>query len=290
MGSMRRAAAESNLAESKKASQRPKMSAGQPALRIKNPRTRGQPSRLMNVDLVEAGSTATRKRQKASAARAIANMVIVAQEEEKRRIAMDLHDDVGQTLSTIKFALQGLVEASGSQSIPQLKSRLTDLVEIAQTAIDSVYRIATDLRPAMLDQLGFVPTCRWMLRQFCIARKEIGIDVKLAVKEKDISGALKITLFRIVQEALNNVAKHSKADCVNVRLRKEKNRLLLIIEDNGVGYDEADLDRKRANRPGRGLANMIYRAVQSGGHCAIESKKGRGTRVVASWPLRPNSA
>jgi signal transduction histidine kinase len=286
MRNVRELTGEKEFAKDKARLGRPKTNARQTSLQTGSPRARRQPSRLVDVKLVEMRAPVSRGDKKAGAARAIANLVVVAQEEEKRRIAMDLHDDLGQTLNTIKFSMQTMLKESSLQSDPHLKTQLMAMIEVAQSAIDSVERIATDLRPAILDQLGFLSTCRWMLRQFCLAHGELGIDLKLTVKEADISEVLKITLFRIIQEALNNIAKHSRADFVRVRLKKEKNRLFLTIEDNGVGYDETELEHKRANRPGRGLANMIYRAVESGGHCTIDSRKGRGTLVMASWPLR----
>jgi signal transduction histidine kinase len=286
MRNVRDLTGEKDSAKHKARPGRPKARAKPNALPVERSRPRRQPSRLVEVKLVESTAHFPRVDPKAGAARAIANLVIVAQEEEKRRIAMDLHDDLGQTLNTIKFSMQTMLKESSLQADPHLRTQLMAMIEVAQTAIDSVDRIATDLRPAILDKLGFLPTCRWMLRQFGGAHGEIDIELKLTVKEEEISEVLKITLFRIIQESLNNIAKHSQADAVQVRLKKEKNRLFLTIEDNGVGYDEAELDHKRANRPGRGLANMIYRAVESGGHCTIESRKGRGTLVMASWPLR----
>ncbi|MEQ1881781.1 MAG: sensor histidine kinase, partial [Burkholderiales bacterium] len=280
MKNVRELAGEKGRAKDKEGLGRPKTIARHTSLRTEKSRTRGQPSRMVDVKLVELRAPESRADPKAGAARAIANMVIVAQEEEKRRIAMDLHDDLGQTLNTIKFSMQTMLKESSLQSDPHLKSQLMAMIEVAQTAIDSVDRIATDLRPAILDKLGFLSTCRWMLRQFCVVQGEIKIDLNLTVKEEDISEVLKITLFRIIQEALNNIAKHSEADSVQVRLKTEKNRLFLTIEDNGVGYDEVELEHKRLNRPGRGLANMIYRAVESGGHCTIDSRKGRGTLVM----------
>jgi signal transduction histidine kinase len=281
---------EKDFAKGKPRLGRSKASARQIFLPIERPSIRRQPSRLVDVKLFQTRGLAPRNDPKAGAARAIANLVIVAQEEEKRRIAMDLHDDLGQTLNTIKFSMQTMLKESSLQSDPHLKTQLMAMIEVAQTAIDSVDRIATDLRPAILDKLGFLSTCRWMLRQFCVVHGEIEIDLKLTVKEEEISEVLKITLFRIIQEALNNIAKHSRADTIQVHLKKEKKRLLLTIEDNGVGYDEAELEHKRANRPGRGLANMIYRAVESGGHCTIDSRKGRGTLVMASWSLRQSES
>jgi signal transduction histidine kinase len=148
---------EKDSAKNKARPGRPKARGRPTALPIESSRRQRQPSRLVQVKLVESTAHIPRSDPKAGAARAIANLVIVAQEEEKRRIAMDLHDDLGQTLNTIKFSMQTMLKESSLQADPHLKTQLMAMIEVAQTAIDSVDRIATDLRPAIWTNSDFCP-------------------------------------------------------------------------------------------------------------------------------------
>jgi signal transduction histidine kinase len=140
-----------------------------------------------------------------------------------------------------------------------------------------------DLRPSILDDLGLMQTIGWLCRQFQSIYSAIDVECVIGVQEGDVPEPLKIVVFRIMQEALNNIAKYSKADRVALSLRKRDNILELVIRDNGVGFDLEAACRGRIGNGGMGLTSMRERAEFSGGVFRIDSAVGRGTLIRVSW-------
>ena len=141
-----------------------------------------------------------------------------------------------------------------------------------------------DLRPSILDDLGLLAGLSWFCRRFQTTYSNIQIERQIEVEEGDVSPPLKIVVFRVTQEAMNNIAKHSKADLVRLRLLKIDGTLELILQDNGQGFNlEKVLSSESAGR-GLGLRTMRERTEFSGGSFAIQSTEGKGTIVRASWP------
>jgi signal transduction histidine kinase len=153
-----------------------------------------------------------------------------------------------------------------------------------QEATAEVRRIEKTLRPPLLDNLGILPTINWFCREFQSVFEGIRIEQEIAVSENDVPESLKIVIFRIVQEALNNIGKHSKADMVRLRLARTDARIELLIEDNGRGFTLEEVSSMGGSARGLGLVSMKERAALSGGICSIDSVKGRGTTVRATWP------
>jgi len=143
-----------------------------------------------------------------------------------------------------------------------------------------------NLRPSILDDLGILATIQWFCRQFESTYSGIRIRKNIQIEEQEVPDSLKTVIFRVLQEALNNVAKHSKANVVLLSLWKTDLAVKLMIRDNGEGFDLSKLDSPDAITAGLGLKNMRERAELSGGSLQIESTEGRGTAIGASWPIK----
>ena len=216
--------------------------------------------------------------------RGLSRQLLTSQEEERRLIAMELHDGIGQTLSAIKFKVEtGLEELKGKEPTECLRV-LVSVVSMIQEAVEEVRTISKNLRPPMLDDLGVVATISWFCREFMKIYGGIQVEKEILLKEEDVPHELKTPIFRILQEAFNNVAKHSQADMVGVVFRKRDGWIDLLIEDNGRGFDTNAAPGPKDPPPGLGLASMKERAILSGGSFEIESSPGKGTRIAASFP------
>ncbi len=211
--------------------------------------------------------------------RDLSGKLMTSQEEERRLIAMELHDGIGQTLSAIKFKVEkGLEESAG-----EVFGLRDPVVSLVQQAVDEVRTICKNLRPSMLDDLGIVATITWFCREFNGVYQNIHVEKEISVAEEDVPAELKISIFRVLQEAFNNIAKHSGADSVKVVLKKRDQRLELLIEDNGKGFDvETVTGLKQSD--GMGLASMKERATLAGGSLKVDSSPGSGTTVRALFP------
>ena len=208
--------------------------------------------------------------------------LLTAQEKERKRIAAELHDGVGQSISAIKFNIENMLAINGTkgkehhnrQHLEMIISRLRDTVE-------EVRRISMGLHPPMIDELGLLITIQWLCRTFQQDFPAIKLEQKLNINEGKISEIQKVSIFRIFQEALNNIAKYSQADRVTLEVTTEENAINLSIEDNGIGFqpDEEQLSN------GFGLCSMKERAKLSGGILSIHSFPGNGTLIKAVWTL-----
>jgi signal transduction histidine kinase len=153
-----------------------------------------------------------------------------------------------------------------------------------QRCIDENRRIQASLRPPTIDILGILATSEWFLREYRESYPDIGIKVQIDIREDEIPVSLKIVIFRILQEALHNIAKHSGASQVQISLRKVDGNVELEIQDNGRGFDMTEAASRECQ--GLGLASMKDRSRLSGGSCVVETAVGSGTVVRASWPLQ----
>ncbi len=215
--------------------------------------------------------------------RQLSAQLMTAQERERKRLARELHDGIGQSLTAIKFRLENCIElAHASGDATHLES-VRVIVPAIQDAVEEVRRISMDLRPSTLDDLGILATITWFCREFQETFSGIKISKRISVQEDEIPGHLKIVLFRILQEALNNVAKHSRADSVRLYLRKKGSNLELLIKDNGVGIDRRAQLAAEINRKGFGLVSLRERTEHSGGAFSIEARRGAGTAIRCSW-------
>jgi PAS domain S-box-containing protein len=216
----------------------------------------------------------------------VSAQLLSAQEDERKRIARELHDSVGQSLAAMKFKLEStLDQISQGQTDTGIES-LEALIPLLQQLSEEVRRIHTDLRPSLLDDLGIVLTLSWFCREFESLYSDIHIEKMISIEEKQIPDRFKIVIFRVLQEALHNVAKHSKAKHVRVFLGSTDGHIELLVRDEGQGFDVEELRSEKGFSAGFGLISMKERTELSGGAFSVESSRGKGTAVRASWPVK----
>lgn len=221
--------------------------------------------------------------------RHLSAQLLRAHEDERKRLAQELHDGIGQSLSAIKFRIESSIKQIGESVGTKGRDQLELLVPMVQGTVEEVQRIAADLRPFILDDLGLVATLRWFLRQFQSTYSTIRLDGRIELEEEEVPEQLKIVIFRIVQEALNNVVRHSRAERVLVALRRKRSNLELMIKDNGVGIRAAAEASASVRRIGFGLSSMKERAELSGGTFGLGEGPHKGTTIRAVWPLKASA-
>jgi len=214
--------------------------------------------------------------------RRISRGVLRLQEEERSRISRDLHDGIGQLLTALKIQLELLErEASG---LPALGSRITAARELSDTSLAEVRQLSHLLRPQMLDELGLEPTLRWLARTF---QKRTGIEVEVVLEDAEgrADPDLETLAYRVVQEALTNVARHSGAHAATVTLSRARRRLTVRIADHGAGFHPDALLSARDEERGFGVRAMRDRVEFVDGRFSLRSAPGEGTIVEAEIPL-----
>lgn len=216
--------------------------------------------------------------------RRLSAQILTIQENERHRIATDLHDGLGQSLTMIRLGLEECTNLLAAKAHGEAEESLKRLRSRVKEAFEELRRVAMDLRPSTLDDLGILATLSWFFREFENTCHCIEIERYLLVREGDIPAPLKVTIFRILQEAVSNIVKHAKADHILVNLRKVGGELHLSIEDNGLGFDPASLPCNCPHDRGLGLLSMKERAQFSGGTFQLDSIIGHGTRINVSWP------
>jgi signal transduction histidine kinase len=212
----------------------------------------------------------------------LSSQLLTAQEEERRSIARELHDEVGQVLTAIKVELavaQRAVEAAGGDG-----EALQDARSITDGALHAVRDLSRLLHPAMLDDLGLAATIDWYLKGF---GKRHGVDIELLQDRMDerLTPDTEAGVYRIVQEALTNVAKHAHASTCRVFLQRLTHTLLVTIEDDGVGFRPQDVSKPGASH-GLGLVGIRERVSYLRGELRLESAPGKGTRLTIEIPAR----
>ncbi len=218
------------------------------------------------------------------ALRQLSIRLLSAHEEERKRVAGDLHDTIGSCLSGIKFKVESALQEN-TKTPRAANESLSTIVPVIQDAIEECRRIQMDLRPSMLDDLGLLPTLSWFFRRFQTIYSTIHIEQEMTIEESELPDSLKIVVYRVVQEAMNNTAKHSKADLVRISLRKIHNKVELFVVDNGCGFNVQQRLFLDNSKRGLGLTSMRERTELSGGSFAVESAEGKGTMIRVSWPI-----
>ncbi len=197
------------------------------------------------------------------------------QEEERRNLSRELHDDLGQAMSAMLIELRKLESARGGPG--NHSTGWASVRHLAEQNVAKVRDMALLLRPAMLDELGLVPALRWQGRE---VSRRTGLKVKMIADElnEDLPDSKRTCIYRVVQEALNNCVKHSQAKEVRVVIHLSADGLSVSVQDDGVGFDPA-------HNKGLGLLGMTERVSGLGGRIHIESQPGRGTIVSTYFPL-----
>ncbi len=202
--------------------------------------------------------------------------LVDAQEEERRSIARELHDEVGQTMSALLVDL-GNAAAIAPADNDELKLRIQSIRKLTEDSVSAVRNMALLLRPSMLDDFGLVPALNWQARE---VSRRTGMRVEVSAEDlpDELSDEHRTCVYRVVQEALHNAARHAQATQVRVVVRQEPDRLLLVVQDNGRGFDPS-------GTRGLGLLGMEERVRHIGGVFQIESEHGRGALIKVQLPL-----
>lgn len=207
---------------------------------------------------------------------------LTAQEEERKRIARELHDETSQALTSL---MVGLKFVENSASLAQVKERTAKLRTLAAQTLDDVHHLATELRPSLLDDLGLVAAIGKYTREYS-SKMNIKVDTHISgLSDKRLPSEIEVAVYRIIQEALTNVAKYSNTKHASVILRYKEGTLIAIIEDNGTGFDVSRV-MALANEKQLGLFGMYERASLIGGKLTIESQPGAGTTVFLEVQLK----
>ena len=215
--------------------------------------------------------------------RSLSNRLVEIREEERSSLARELHDELGQLLTSTKLDLMWLCEQArqpDARPSVTLINRLQSLAGLVEVAIASVQRITADLRPAALDHMGLGAALEWEGTKFQ-ARTGIRCRVDARIEGEPVDPARAVALFRIAQESLTNVARHARAGAVRLSLRRVNGQIVLEVRDNGRGITAQEMRAARST----GLHGMRDRARLLGGECRISGTPGRGTKVVVSIPV-----
>lgn len=215
----------------------------------------------------------------------LSRRVLEAQETERRRVAHELHDELGQSLTAIKINLQANDRPHMAPS-PELNA---ENIRIVEATLAQVRSLALALRPSMLDDLGLVPALRWMVEQNA-TRGQIHIDLHCALPPERLCTEIETACFRITQEALTNVLRHASCKHVDIQLYETNGSLVLNISDDGCGFDVQAMARQSQAGYSMGVQGMLERAVLVGGTLDVESEPGRGSTLHLQCPLRLRGA
>ena len=213
--------------------------------------------------------------------RSLTKHLLQAREEERAKISREIHDELGQVLATIQMGVSLLAEEYRDHH--RLTARISVFEQMLEGAIKTVQRISSELRPLMLDILGLCEALEWQAGEF---QKRTGIACKtsILIQKTEFSQDLQTTLYRIFQEALTNIIRHSGATRVDVTLEKKQSRVVLIIMDNGRGISREQL---RPASQSLGITGMKERAYALGGRVKVCGTPLQGTTVIARIPIEP---
>jgi signal transduction histidine kinase len=221
--------------------------------------------------------------------RILSARLIDSQEKERKLITRELHDSIGASLSAIKFALESRLDQNDNRCDNSKGISLKQIIAMVKETIEETQRISTSLRPSILDDMGILKTIGWICRKFNEIYSDIHIEQTIEIQEEEVPEPLKIVICRIVQEALNNIAKHAQAERVIVSIRNISEVLELRVEDNGQGFDMVRMLSEEMSTTGMGLSGMKDRIELSGGMFDITSEKGKGTTIHAVWSVSRDS-
>ena len=207
--------------------------------------------------------------------------VIAAQEEERKRLARELHDETSQQLTALGMQLD-LIGRTLPAETPA-SNRLAETKRLVGRMVDDLHRVIYDLRPSMLDDLGLLPAIRWYAER--LSKRGVAVQFEFPDVPLDLSPEARTAVFRVVQEALANVERHARAETVLVACTVSATELTIEVEDDGVGFDPEEMRQPRESGQGLGLLGMRERLGLLGGTCSVESQPGTGTRVLIKLPL-----
>jgi signal transduction histidine kinase len=245
--------------------------------------------KALEIEIEGHRQTETALRESQLRLRELSRKILDAQENERKRIAQEIHDSVSGSLAAVKLALEEKLASMGKQPSTD-KISLEQIVSHVEETIRESRRISAHLRPSLLDDMGLLATIEWLGREYEQLHLNLKIEQQLDATEDEIPEMLKVIIYRVLQEAMNNVAKHSGATRVHLLLTARDNRIELTVADNGCGFDPEDKKALESSAVGGfGLSGMMDRTQLCDGKFEIFSEKGKGTTVHISLPCGPES-
>ena len=236
-------------------------------------------------DLTARRESEERLRVAAASLQSLTRRLVQAEEAERRRIATELHDRVGQTLSALNINLDIALGSLGESGSPDLRMRLRDSLGLVDGTLSTIENVMAELRPPLLEEYGIAAALGWYGEEFA-KRTNIAVkcDDQARERNRELHREAAIALFRIVQEALNNVAKHAQATEVNLRIDADAHDMTITIRDNGKGFDPVTAEARSTRL---GMTTMQERVTAAGGSLELQSTPGKGTTIKARVPFSP---
>jgi PAS domain S-box-containing protein len=234
----------------------------------------------MGIDITDRVKVENQMRERTAEIQKLTAHLEHVREEERTRIAREIHDELGQQLTGLKMDASWIDKKIPSETNQQIRERILNMISLIDETVKTVRRISSELRPGILDDLGLLPALEWACQEF---EKRTGIKSECHSDQSDfnIERTLSTNVFRVYQEALTNVARHGHATLVQTSLTKEDGCIILSIKDNGVGFDMEEAKTKNS----LGLIGMRERAILFNGDLKIQSEKGKGTLITLKVPL-----
>lgn len=215
--------------------------------------------------------------------RSLSHQIILAQEKERKRVASELHDGIAQNIGVVKYCIEDSV-ASLARRYPDIDLSIFDgTIDAIKALGEEVRRISSNLSPSMLEDFGIHVALEWLCKEVRAQNRELSIDFAILIDEGEISDLIKVAIYRVAQEALNNVTKHASATHVRAALESADGGVELVISDNGVGFDCKVKQHGYDGKAGLGLRSMRERVEATGGDFRLVSKPGKGVEIRATW-------
>jgi len=235
---------------------------------------------VITQDITERKRAAKELEEANHQLRLLSRRLFEVQEEERRHLARELHDEIGQTLTAAKLNLKTIAP----DVPPAVAGRIDDSTQLLDRLLMQVRQLSLDLRPPLLDELGLVPALRWLADQQA-QRAGLRVQFTTDAGHVEMEPGVRTACFRVAQEAITNAIRHAKAKTIAVEIRQERDRLFLSVRDDGAGFDPVAIRQQAARGASMGLLSMKERALLTGGGLEIDSAPGRGTEIRASFPL-----
>jgi signal transduction histidine kinase len=243
-----------------------------------------QANQVLQERMEQCTSAEQHLRQSRDQLARLSEELIHAQEKERHRTALELHDTVGQALGAVKYTLERFIAIKKDPALGDAEVVLAALVLQLQQAITSTRSLSMSLRPSLLDDMGAASALRWFCRSFAETHSDLDLLIEIPVADSDVPSELAVPVFRIAQEALTNVAKHAAARVALIALRRSSGGLVLEVRDDGTGFDP-NFD-EWSGSPRLGIAGMRERSSASGGVFTIVAGPEAGTQVRVEWPAK----
>jgi signal transduction histidine kinase len=233
------------------------------------------------MDITERVEAEEALRNAASQLEALSRRLVDLQESERKELARELHDRIGQCLTALNINLNIIATTLPLEASDELRARLADSETLLESTAAMIGNVVSELHPPMLDDHGLLPALEWYARQFS-ARTGVSVAVYGLESDERPAPEIEIALFRIVQEALNNVVKHARASRVKITLGRSVSDYVMSVQDNGVGIDA--LEERTTQYPGLGMVTMRERSQAVGGRFEVIAVPGDGTRLTVRVP------